>query len=105
MSRVRVPPGPPIRSCLNSSVLRSLFFSNRCYHCAMGIFKKKSTTPAPLNIGILFVQLGTELYRDLGKADGTSSLSATLEFDNQQRIVNIKNPLVDGVPKVPSFDT
>lgn len=54
---------------------------------------------------MLFVQLGTELYRDLGKADGTSALSATLEFDGQQRIVNIKNPFVDGVLKVPPFDT
>lgn len=68
-------------------------------------FRKKTPTPAQLDLGGIAAQLGTELYRGVGKPDGSSSLSATIEFDEKRRIANIKDPLVDGMPTVPPFAT
>ena len=68
-------------------------------------FKKRAAAPAQINTGMLFLELATQLYKGLGRADGTSLLSATLEFDKQQRVINIKNLLIDGVLRMPPLGT
>lgn len=59
----------------------------------------------PQNTAAFFVEIGTELYRGIGAPDGSSEVSATIQFDEQQRVSNIVNPLVDGKPKIPPFQT
>lgn len=68
-------------------------------------FKKKTPTSWQENLSRLLLELGTELYRGVGPADGSASLSATLEFDDSQRIETIENVLVDDLPKLPTFAT
>lgn len=68
-------------------------------------FKKKVPDDHAINFVTLFVRIGAELYEGIGVPDGSSTVTALLEFDDQQRVNNIKNPLVDGVPKIPPFET
>ncbi|MFZ1801517.1 MAG: hypothetical protein WBP14_03800 [Candidatus Saccharimonas aalborgensis] len=68
-------------------------------------FKKKSPSNHAFDTATLFAQIGAELYEGIGLADGSSTVTALLEFDEQQRVSNIKNPLVDGTPKIPPFET
>lgn len=69
-------------------------------------FKKKTlvlSDPAP-NLGPLYTELATELYYGIGAAD-TMVLTATLEFDNEQRIASVKNPTVNGYTELPKPET
>lgn len=68
-------------------------------------FKKKSPSNHAFDTAMLFVQIGAELYEGIGLADGSSTVTASLEFDDQQRVNNISNPLVDGIPKIPPSET
>ena len=68
-------------------------------------FKKKSPNTHAFDTAMLFVQIGAELYEGIGLADGSSTVTALLEFDDRQRVSSIKNPVVDGSPKVVPFET
>lgn len=57
----------------------------------------------PQNLAPFFIEVASELYRGIGAPNGQSEVSATIEFDQQQRVGNIRNPLVDGKPKIPPF--
>lgn len=59
----------------------------------------------PQNLGEFFNQIATEIYRGVGKADGSSEISLILEFDQQQRVSNTVNPVIDGQHKVLPFQT
>ncbi len=57
----------------------------------------------PQNLGTFLNELGSEVYRGVGKPDGTSEISVSFEFDQMQRVSNTINPMVDGEPKVLPF--
>lgn len=68
-------------------------------------FKKKPSKDPVIDLGILFVEIGLELYNGVGLSDGSSSVHAALEFDEQQRVTHITDLSVDGRPTVPPFET
>jgi len=68
-------------------------------------FKKRMPTVPPENLSRLLIELGTELYRGVGPADGSAALSATLVFDDSQRVETIRNLRVNGLSKLPPFET
>lgn len=69
-------------------------------------FKKKVATPTSfVDMGKLFIDIATQLYSSLGDVGGKSSLSAVLEFDDQQRVISVKDLFVDGVLRMPPADT
>jgi hypothetical protein len=59
----------------------------------------------PQNFGAFLIEVATEFYKGIGTLDGQSEVTATLEFDEQQRISNILNPTVNGTLKVVPFQT
>ena len=72
----------------------------------MGLFNKKPKQQPEepqqnINLGPFFIEVASAFYRGVGKDDGSSEVTATLEFDEQHRVTNVKNPTVDGAPAVP----
>lgn len=59
----------------------------------------------PQNTAEFFIEVASELYRGIGTPDGQAEVTATIEFDQQQRVSNILNPMVNGTPKIPPFQT
>jgi len=59
---------------------------------------------ANMKMNHMFKSLATSLYHDVAGNKPGLTLDATLEFDRQQRISNLTNVTVDGLPKIPSFE-
>lgn len=59
----------------------------------------------PQNLAAFLIEVATELYKGIGTPDGQAEVTANLEFDEQQRISNIANPMVNGELKVVPFQT
>ena len=58
----------------------------------------------PQNLAAFFIEVSSELYKGIGTPDGLAEVTAVIEFDEQtQRVANVHNPLVNGAPKIPSF--
>jgi hypothetical protein len=49
-------------------------------------------------------EVAREIYLELGPEDLSSSLEATLRFDDLQRITRFENLRVNNLPKMPSFE-
>lgn len=54
-------------------------------------------------IAQIFIEIARLLYKDIGPEDMSSSLSAILNFDKEQRVSRFENLAIDGLPKIPSF--
>ena len=70
------------------------------------MFGKKNKTfvsNGVIDLGPLFIDVASVFYQSLSASGGTDDVSAVLEFDKQQRVINIKNPTVNGKPKVPNL--
>lgn len=55
-----------------------------------------------VNLGPLFIDVASVFYQSLSASGGTDDVSAVLEFDKQQRVISIKNPTLNGKPKLPN---
>lgn len=69
------------------------------------MFGKKNKallTNGVVDLGPLFIDIALVFYQSLSASGGTDDVSAILEFDKQQRVINIKNPTVNEKPKLPN---
>lgn len=52
----------------------------------------------------ILMSLLRTLYAELGTEDLATAVEVTLKFDEQQRVSSFDNLLVNGLPKMPSFE-